>query len=450
MGNYKRDIERYLRGELSAEEMHALEKRALADPFLAEALEGAERAGHEHFSLDMDLLQHSMHQKLKVRKSRIISLNGWSISLGIAASLLLLVVSTYIVLNTIERQKESELVAQQEKLSPAQQEATSATKDSVQGEQKNNYLSLNTPAETRPAPIGEQRPSVTQRPAAETLPTYQPDSERIAQVQMEEVDFPATVRKELGREVEVALSEVPEIEKTKSDSSTAGGDVSIAASERIEAADRDDAGVAHEAKAYLKVVRGKVTAKDDNVGLPGVNVLVKGSSVGTVTDAEGNYQIAIAEDQNLVFSFIGMQSTEVAIEDRQEIDVQLEVDAAQLSEVVVTGYGISSNTNLSPNPTIHLAEPAGGRRAFKKYLEEKMQYPEKAVENKVEGKVTVQFTVESNGTLSDFKVLKGIGFGCDEEVIRLIKEGPRWSPSKRSDEPVSDKVKVRIRFDLPN
>jgi hypothetical protein len=45
--------------------------------------------------------------------------------------------------------------------------------------------------------------------------------------------------------------------------------------------------------------------------------------------------------------------------------------------------------------------------------------------------------------------LKGIGYGCDEEVIRLIKEGPRWVPTRKNKEPVRDKVKVRLRFALP-
>jgi TonB family protein len=96
-----------------------------------------------------------------------------------------------------------------------------------------------------------------------------------------------------------------------------------------------------------------------------------------------------------------------------------------------------------------MAAPAGGRKAFKQYLETNLRYPEQALKNNVEGKVTVQFTVESNGKLSDFKVLKGLGYGCDEEVIRLIQQGPAWSPSKRSTEPIRDKVKVRLRFSLP-
>jgi TonB family protein len=129
----------------------------------------------------------------------------------------------------------------------------------------------------------------------------------------------------------------------------------------------------------------------------------------------------------------------------------LEADISELSEVVVVGYGTERKEVVLPfdSPIMELATPAGGRKAFKQYLEGNVRYPEQAIKNQVEGKVTVQFTIETNGKLSDFRVIRGIGFGCDEEVIRLIKQGPKWSPSKKDDEAIRDKVKVRMRFALP-
>jgi TonB family protein len=98
---------------------------------------------------------------------------------------------------------------------------------------------------------------------------------------------------------------------------------------------------------------------------------------------------------------------------------------------------------------MELATPEGGRKAFKQYLEKNLQYPEQALKNEVEGKVTVQFTIGMTGQLSDFKVIRGVGFGCEEEVIRLIKQGPKWSPTKKNEAPVKDRVRVRMRFSLP-
>ena len=71
------------------------------------------------------------------------------------------------------------------------------------------------------------------------------------------------------------------------------------------------------------------------------------------------------------------------------------------------------------------------------------------MQNKVEGKVTIQFIIGTSGQLTDFKVVRGIGYGCEDEVIRLIKAGPKWSPTKRNEVPIRDRVRVRMRFALP-
>ncbi|MBI1770164.1 MAG: von Willebrand factor type A domain-containing protein [Bacteroidetes bacterium] len=85
-------------------------------------------------------------------------------------------------------------------------------------------------------------------------------------------------------------------------------------------------------------IMGKVTSADDGSALPGVNVVLKGTSNGTVTDGQGNYVIT-APDQGgiLVFSFIGMKTREVPIGSKNRIDVSLQMDVTQLSESVVTG-----------------------------------------------------------------------------------------------------------------
>jgi len=92
--------------------------------------------------------------------------------------------------------------------------------------------------------------------------------------------------------------------------------------------------------AQVRTVTGKVTSSDDNSPLPGVSVVVKGSTTGTVTDADGNFSISVDANGVLLFSFIGLQSKEVAVGERTVIDIQLGLDVTQLSEVVVTAVGI--------------------------------------------------------------------------------------------------------------
>ncbi|HRG10255.1 MAG TPA: TonB-dependent receptor plug domain-containing protein, partial [Cyclobacteriaceae bacterium] len=96
--------------------------------------------------------------------------------------------------------------------------------------------------------------------------------------------------------------------------------------------------------AQERIVRGKVTSAEDDSGIPGANVMVKGTSIGAVTDGSGNYSISLPDNVGtLIFSFIGFQTQEVEVGARTEINVKLNVDVTQLSEVVVTSFGIEKS-----------------------------------------------------------------------------------------------------------
>lgn len=86
-------------------------------------------------------------------------------------------------------------------------------------------------------------------------------------------------------------------------------------------------------------VTGRVLSAEDNSPLPGVSVVLKGTAIGTQTDADGRYSISVPASGTLVFSFIGTRTQEVAVSNRSTVDVQLEADARQLDEVVVTTFG---------------------------------------------------------------------------------------------------------------
>ena len=95
-------------------------------------------------------------------------------------------------------------------------------------------------------------------------------------------------------------------------------------------------------------VSGTVTTQQ-NEPLPGVNVLVKGTTQGTTTDANGQFRLNIADKNTavLTFSFIGYANTEIAIGNRTVIDVQLQEDVRSLQEVVVVGYGTVKKSDLT-------------------------------------------------------------------------------------------------------
>lgn len=120
-------------------------------------------------------------------------------------------------------------------------------------------------------------------------------------------------------------------------------------------------------------VKGKVTDEKGDA-LPGVSVLVKGTSTGTVTDNSGNFTVSVPNDQaTLVFSFIGYISREVAVNQQSVINISLNVDAKVLGEVIVVGYGVQKKetitgsvvsvkgADLVKSPAVNLSNSLAGR-----------------------------------------------------------------------------------------
>ncbi len=112
----------------------------------------------------------------------------------------------------------------------------------------------------------------------------------------------------------------------------------------------------HESRSsYDKTVSGVVTDAD-NLPLPGVNVLIEGTTFGTTTDFDGYYSINVKSDDKLIFSYIGFNSTEVDIDDGKTVNVQLEEDTARLDEVVVVGYATETKRAMTSTVTSIISE----------------------------------------------------------------------------------------------
>jgi len=85
----------------------------------------------------------------------------------------------------------------------------------------------------------------------------------------------------------------------------------------------------------------------------------------------------------------------------------------------------------------------GGEEELMKFLAKNIVYPTVAKEIGVSGSVYASFVVEKNGSISNVEILKGIGSGCDEEVIRVVKLMPNWTPG------VDKGKKVRVKYNIP-
>ena len=96
---------------------------------------------------------------------------------------------------------------------------------------------------------------------------------------------------------------------------------------------------------------GNVADAETGEGLPGVNILIKGTTSGTVTDFDGNYTLSTNETDILVVSFVGFLSQEILVGNKSVIDIRLEEDIKLLEVIVVTGYGTQTKKEVSSSIT---------------------------------------------------------------------------------------------------
>ncbi|HNX44878.1 MAG TPA: TonB family protein [Bacteroidales bacterium] len=140
-------------------------------------------------------------------------------------------------------------------------------------------------------------------------------------------------------------------------------------------------------------------------------------------------QVPGATHFEILHDLFGKDSTTYVI---SEVDGSIE--AIEISDV--SDYHVFTVVEESPSFP-------GGADARAKFCSENLHYPPDAKKNNIQGTVFVNFIVERDGSISNVKVLRGIGGGCDEESIRLIKSMPRWIPGKQRGKP------VRVRFNMP-
>lgn len=137
--------------------------------------------------------------------------------------------------------------------------------------------------------------------------------------------------------------------------------------------------------------------------------------------------------------------------EKEVVQVDSSVDATQSSDL--SGEEIVEIIEEVPNDEIftlveNSAQFPGGVSAFGQYLSENISYPKQAQRLGVQGKVFVEFIVEKDGSLSNMQVIKGIGGGCDEEALRIMRNSPKWKPGSQRGHLIRQKMLQPITFAL--
>ncbi len=164
-----------------------------------------------------------------------------------------------------------------------------------------------------------------------------------------------------------------------------------------------------------------------------------------------------------IFRVVPEETKIVEIPEEKEPPVQSNSNTSEQGTAFGTGESQGNNTgegtalenpNIEEEPIVEkpninytyaevMPEFEGGYEALLKYLQKNIKYPSIAKENQIEGKVVLNFVVNTEGDLSHVSVIRGIGGGCDEEAIRVVSAMPKWKPGRHNGKTVP------VRFTLP-
>lgn len=155
-----------------------------------------------------------------------------------------------------------------------------------------------------------------------------------------------------------------------------------------------------------------------------------------------------AEQPQSSGGFYRPQKTPVVVDSVPPSDTLINQSTGNGTDTTGSGQGSGSGDGSGD---IYLAAQEaplfpGGDAARTRFLQQNIQYPAQARDRNIHGTVYVSFVVEKNGGLSMIKILKGIGYGCDEEALRVIRSMPRWIPGKQNGTPVRVQVVLPITF----
>jgi protein TonB len=176
----------------------------------------------------------------------------------------------------------------------------------------------------------------------------------------------------------------------------------------------------------------------------------------------GDYKTDLLEEEVIPVSFQQppppppppqqQQTVLEIVEDDEEIEEELEMEDMEVDEDTEIEFIEEVEEEFVEEEIFTIVQDMpsfpGGDQAMLSYLGKNIKYPTLAKESGIQGTVYVTFVVEKDGSVSNVKVLRGIGGGCDEEAIRVVKSMPKWTPGKQRGKPVKVQYNLPCRFVL--
>jgi TonB family protein len=449
------DIEKYHKGLLSAKERNDLEKAALDDPFLADALEGYAVAGVDH-AADIDVLKKRLAEK--VESGKVIAMKGGgktSFPWLRVAALVIVIAGAGLLAKQLIFNNHSKDIAQAEP-KKAEETKTNDTANTVTitsetdtvkiksgtfDNQLNqtNRSSAFTPKDNTPVGSNSKEASgqgkVTTTDVTVTSNATQPVITAPAKIEDEKINQFKKVaagnadKKEIAKEevkdkIEINNKKDYERDEVKGLVSQPGyydkqKNRAVAPSRQL-----NDQGYRNQA---TNTFRGRVTDAS-NVGVPFANVTnAQDNNAGTYTDAKGYFNLTYPDTVLTVqVKSIGFENTNVQLRNYVTSNQVVMQDDRSLATFTLPNAD-SAKRRLIAKIKLEEPEPADGWDNYDTYIVNNLNPPDEIkTRQNSGGQVEVSFEVDKNGNPINIKVEKSLCSKCDQEAIRLIKEGPKW------------------------
>jgi hypothetical protein len=415
-------IGKYLNGELNARAMHELERRALDDPFLADALEGFEHASKDQEANFVELTNR-LHQRTQKKARKIIP---W-IPLSAAASIVIALAAGIWFFSDRSDKSEAKRTEAQD-VTAEKTEAPNASNivvaaDTLPAGKNKDIVQTQAPKISADKQIAEKPKTTIQhylKADAEEAPpnvsdlsvakvsTAKPNAEPSANADKADKGYEYKYLSPKKDSIGANDLLVSDISKKKTANASASKPKGLPPTPTLLQSRVDGVSVNPDDNY---TVTGKVVG-DDGAPLTGATVRVQGRNFGVVTDANGKFTLQdVPKGQTLSVNYIGYSGKKVKAE-QDSMRISLNPTSSSLAEVVVPKE-VDNNTQN--------AHPRDGWKSFNDYLDKNAQLPDGKT-----GKEKISFTVAPNGTLGQFKIVKSLSDDADKKTISLISTGPAW------------------------
>jgi hypothetical protein len=462
------DIIRYLDGMMSVSEMHAIEKAALDDPFLADAIEGMQTARREHtddvITGNIDQLRQQLAARAGVTTlAPVRSMRWWQV----AAALLILLVSSVVLYNVLSvDEKTNEIAVVNPETSPAvEQQAAPATPQATIETAKDSSplrATEETPVVRHGNAITESKSKTVEAPKTSGLVSTEKSDDKADRAVATTVESPGVRGGQLSppvspagdlaapkiiRNDSIVVTRTQDAEKEKLDILQNNERKAFAAQTKKGSKDKS-ASIPAMNNAALNYFNGRVL-DSSNRPLSNASLFLLNNRNHVLTDQYGNFRFSSPDTVvDINVSIVGYDSRNIRLSNSVPINqIQLTPSNNSLNEVVVTGSGKGRDKKQSaryrtnyPSVLVQNAEPSIGWVDFDTYIANNKK--DIAGADVKPGEVVVAFQVNQRGELSNFKIEQSLSPAQDAEAIRLVKEGPTWRLLKGK----RTRVLVIIRF----